>query len=158
MHITRPTFPPGYVDAPKRSIAWGYIEQRLAEAINYWMCTVRPDGRPHAVPRWALYVNGRVYYDGSPETRHVRNLTGNPRVALHLESGEQAVIVEGESRAMRPDKALDAQLVAAFAKYAPLGYAPKSGQWDDGGLFEFTPKVVLAWTKFNEDPTKFVLE
>jgi hypothetical protein len=42
-------------------------------------------------------------------------------------------------------------------KYADLGYAPVPTQWDDGGLFEIAPRVIIAWTRFSEDPTKFTL-
>jgi hypothetical protein len=158
-HITRPFFPPGYVDRPTATVPWEYVEQQLADSLHYWMCSVRPDGRPHVVPRWAVYVEGRVYYDGSPETRHARNVAENPNVALHLESGEKALIAEGTCRAAgKPSAALAEKLVAAYrAKYAALGYAPEPTQWDEGGLYEFIPRKVLAWTKFNEDPTKFIL-
>ncbi len=44
------------------------------------------------------------------------------------------------------------------AVHAAAGYAPDASQWDDGGLLEITPRTVLSWTKFNEDPTKFVFE
>ena len=157
---TRPHFPPGYVDRPSGHVAWEWVEQRLEQAVHYWLCTVRPDGRPHAVPKWAVWVDGSIYFDGSPETLHARNLARNPEVVVHLESGEQAVMVEGQARAFgRPGAGLAARLAAAYrGKYAALGYAPQPDQWDDGGLFEILPRVILAWTKFSEDPTKFVLE
>jgi nitroimidazol reductase NimA-like FMN-containing flavoprotein (pyridoxamine 5'-phosphate oxidase superfamily) len=84
------------------------------------VCSVRPDGRPHAVPKWAVYVDGRIYFDGSPQTRHARNLALNPAVVLHLESGERAVIVEGSGRAIdRPPSDLALRLVQAYGrKYA----------------------------------------
>jgi nitroimidazol reductase NimA-like FMN-containing flavoprotein (pyridoxamine 5'-phosphate oxidase superfamily) len=157
---TRPVFPSGYVDRPTAEVPWEYVEQQLTDAIHYWMCSVRPDNRPHVVPRWAVYVEGRIYYDGSPETRHARNVTENPHVALHLESGEKALIAEGTCRAAgKPVPELAEKIAAAYrAKYAALGYAPEPTQWDEGGLYEFTPRKVLAWTKFNEDPTKFILK
>jgi nitroimidazol reductase NimA-like FMN-containing flavoprotein (pyridoxamine 5'-phosphate oxidase superfamily) len=135
------------------------VEAQLQDAVHYWLCTVRADGRPHAVPKWAVWVEGKIYFDGSPETRHARNLALNPAVVIHLESGEQAVIVEGLARAIdKPAVELAGMVAAAYRrKYAGLGYAPKQTQWDAGGLFEIGPRVVLAWTKFTEDPTKFIL-
>ena len=157
--VSRPTFPPGYVDRPSAHVAWDWVEQQLGDAVHYWLCTVRPDGRPHAVPKWAVYLDGRIYFDGSPQTRHARNLARNPEVVLHLESGERAVIVEGSGRAIdRPSADLALRVADAYRrKYAALGYSPEPGQWDDGGLFEIAPRIILAWTKFTEDPTKFVL-
>ncbi len=158
--ISRPAFPPGYVDNPTTSVPWEQVEARLTEAKNYWLCSVRPDGRPHAVPRWAVYVEGRIYYDGSPATRHARNIARNPHVCLHLESGDRALIVEGEAReAGQPAPELAQKLSAAYrAKYTAFGYAPEPNQWDEGGLFVFTPRKVLTWTNFMEDPTRFELE
>jgi len=169
--ITRPHFPPGYVDHPISEVAWDYVAQQLTDARNYWLCSVRSpsqaearagqaSGRPHCVPRWAVYLDGKIYYDGSPETRHARNIMENPHVSLHLESGSQAVILEGTSRpAGVPSAELAGRLSAAYkAKYAADGYAPEPDQWDQGGLYVFTPRQCLAWTVFNEDPTKFVFE
>ena len=157
--VTRPHFPPGYVDRPTGHVPWAWVEKQLEDAVHYWLCTVRTDGRPHAVPKWAVYVDGKIYFDGSRETRHARNLAQNPAVVLHLESGERAVIVEGSGRAIdRPPKDLALRLARAYGrKYADLGYSPEPTQWDDGGLFEVGPRVILAWTKLTEDPTKFVL-
>ncbi len=158
--VTRPRFPPGYVDHPQALLPWPEVEQRLAEAKSYWLCTVRPDGRPHAVPKWGVWLNGRIYFDGSPETRHARNIAHNPHVSMHLESGDEAVILEGVCRASpRPAPKLGLRLAEAYAaKYALFGYSPKPDQWDGGGLFVVTPRVVLAWTRFTEDPTKFLLD
>jgi len=157
--ILRPQFPPGYVDNPKTFLTWESVEQKLREAINYWLCSVRPNARPHSIPKWAVWVNGRIYFDGSPETRHARNIAQNPYVSVHLESGTEAVMMDGAARELRPTRELAQAIAAAYtAKYKSFGYAPEPHQWDEGGLFEIQPHTVLAWTKFNEDPTKFVFE
>jgi nitroimidazol reductase NimA-like FMN-containing flavoprotein (pyridoxamine 5'-phosphate oxidase superfamily) len=82
--VTRPYFPKGYVDDPKSLMHWSQVEAKLTDAINYWICSTRPDGRPHVIPRWAVWVDGKIYYDGSPETRHAKNITVNPNISLHL--------------------------------------------------------------------------
>lgn len=154
---SRPRFPQGYVDHPTKWLSWSQVEQRLAEARHYWICSTRPNGRPHAIPKWAVWVDGRVFFDGSPETRHARNLAANPFVVLHLESGAEAVIVEGTAREIRrPAPELAAKIARAYAaKYAEMGYAPEPSQWDAGGLYQLTPRTVIAWTNFTENPTKF---
>ncbi len=158
--ITRPKFPPGYVDHPKSTVSWEYVAQRLEESKNYWLSSVRPNGRPHTIPRWGVFVDGKFYYDGSPETRHAHNIVQNPYITLHLEDGEQAVIAEGTSAPVgKPEPELAAKIAAAYcAKYEAHGYAPKPDQWDEGGLYAFTPKKVLAWTVFFENPTRFTFE
>src|SRR5512141_1491767 len=95
--VSRPDFPPGYVDRPTGEVPWEYVAAQLTGARHYWLCSTRPDGRPHVVPRWCVYLDGRIYYDGSPETLHAHNIMRNPNVSVHLESGEKAIILEGIS-------------------------------------------------------------
>jgi hypothetical protein len=102
-------------------------------------------------------VRGRLYFDGSPQTRHARNIARNPFVSVHLESGEKAVIVDGTAGEKKPSRALAVAIARAYAKkYAALGYSPKPNSWDAGGLFEIVPASVIAWSSFAVDPTKFV--
>jgi len=158
--ISRPQFPPGYVDHPISEVSWEYVAGQLTAAKNYWLCSVRPDGRPHCVPRWAVYLDGLIYYDGSPETRHARNIMLNSHVSLHLESGDEAIMMEGEAKpAGKPSAELARRLSQAYKdKYTADGYAPEPDQWDEGGLYVFTPRQCLAWTVFFENPTKFVFD
>lgn len=158
--ITRPTFPPGYVDKPASFLTWDWVAAHLAESKHYWLCSVRPNGHPHVIPRWAVYVDGKIYYDGSPETRHARNIELNPNITVNLESGTEAIILEGTSvAAEKPSPEFAQKLSQAYKKkYRDFGYAPEPNSWDQGGLFVFTPRQCIAWSKFNEDPTKFVFE
>jgi nitroimidazol reductase NimA-like FMN-containing flavoprotein (pyridoxamine 5'-phosphate oxidase superfamily) len=104
-----------------------------------------------------VWVNGRLYFDGSPQTRHARNIAANPFISLHLESGEKAVIVEGTARELKPARELAVKVAQAYTgKYAAAGYSPQLDSWDAGGLFEITPHTVIAWNSFTDDPTKFV--
>lgn len=158
--ITRPKFPKGYVEKPTSTLTWEQVSTQLREAKHYWLCTVRPSGRPHVVPRWGVFLDNKFYYDGSSNTRHAQNLAANKYTVLHLESGEHAVILEGVSKtAGKPTPELALRLAKAIGdKYSALGYSPKPNQWDDGGLYVFTPRKCIAWSVFNQDPTKFIFE
>jgi hypothetical protein len=158
--ITRPKFPKGYVDKPVSFVTWDWVAAQLAESKNYWLCSVRPNGRPHVVPRWAVYVDGKIYYDGSPETRHSRNIKLSPNIAVHLENGTQPIILYGISvPSEKPSPELGKKLSQAYKeKYKDLGYAPEPNSWDEGGLFVFTMHECITWTNFLEDPTKFLFE
>jgi len=163
--ITRPKFPKGYADNPASYVAWDWVAEQLASAKHYWLCSVRPpstnaQGRPHVVPRWGVFIDNKFYYDGSPETRHSQNIAKNSNVALHLESGEKAIIMEGTSQpAEKPNPDFAKQLAKAISgKYSALGYSPEPTQWDEGGLFVFTPRQCIAWSSFTENPTKFIFE
>lgn len=142
-------------------LSWADVETRLVGSRNYWLCSVRPDGTPHSVPRWGVWTDGRFYYDGAPATRHVRNVELNSAVTLTLESGTEVVVVEGESHAASAEpEVLGVRLAAAFAKYAP-DYAPGPDSWsgdDGGGLRVIVPKRALAWFSFPTDCTRFVFD
>lgn len=157
----RPLIPAGY-GLPTTTdgvLAWGAVEERLRSAKHYWLATVRPDGTPHVVPRWGVWLDGRFYYDGSPATRHARNLTTNPACTLNLESGTEVVIIEGGSaRTSAPTDPLGTRLAAEFGKYAELGYEPAADSWsaeDGGGLCVLSPKRAFAWFSFPHDCTRF---
>jgi len=161
MRRERPTFPDGYglPDTEEGLLEWSTIEQRLVASKHYWLSTVRPDGRPHTIPRWGVWLDDRFYYDGSPATRHARNAELNPNCTLTLEDGSRAVILEGTSVATRADADLGARLAAAFEKYHDDGYSPAADAWsgeDGGGLRVFTPRTAMAWTTFPTDATRFV--
>ena len=141
-------------------LKWSDVESRLQDSVHYWMATTRPDGTPHVVPRWGVWVDRRFWYDGSPETIHVKNLVANTACVLHLEDGRQAVIVEGQSeRADPPGLEFGGRLSSEFVrKYAELGYSPQPDSWegpDSGGLRVLTPKKAMAWFDFPADVTRF---
>ena len=158
--VSRAKFPDGYIENPKSLLSWQEVEQRLVTAKNYWLGSVHPDQRPHAVPVWGVWLQGRFYFDGSPQTRHARNIFNNPAIGVHLESGDEAVILEGVCRMLsQPPIALTEPVARAYReKYTRFGYSPQADQWDGGGLFEVTPGKVLAWTHFTVDPTRFMFE
>jgi hypothetical protein len=159
--VGRPVLPEGYgVPLDNQDLLpWSYIQERMQAARNYWICTVRPDGRPHATPVWGVWIDDVFYFEGSLETRRAQNLLANPAVTVHLESGSEVVILDGEAQAIsRPDPALGQRLSEKYGeKYAGMGYSPGPDAWDNGGLFAVHAKTVLAWTKFPQDTTRFQL-
>jgi hypothetical protein len=160
--IDRPELPDGYgVPEDEHGVLeWSVVEARLEASLHYWLATTRPDGRPHVVPRWGVWIDGRFWYDGSVETVHVRNLHLNPACVLHLEDGKRAVIVEGRSDAApAPGPLLGERLATEItAKYGYAGYSPQPDSWegpDSGGLRVFTPAKAMAWFNFPADVTRF---
>lgn len=156
----RPRMPDGYgVDTASLFVEWETIVARLRDSPNYWLATTRRDGRPHVVPRWGVWLEDRFWYDGSPETLHVRNLEHNPSCSLHLESGTEVTIVDGLSEPSDPILGeLGERLAAEYArKYAPQ-YTPSANAWSDeiaGGMRVINPQKVLAWSDFPNDLTRF---
>lgn len=79
------------------------MDARLDTALNIWLATVRPDGRPHLIPIWFVIDNGRWYICTGSRSVKARNLHANPHVALALEDGANAYVVEGEARPVEPN-------------------------------------------------------
>lgn len=36
-------------------LPWSWAERKLAESRNFWVVTLWPDGRPHAMPVWGVW-------------------------------------------------------------------------------------------------------
>jgi len=161
----QPDIPDGYglADTDNNLLEWEDVDKQLCEALHYWLSTTRPDGRPHVVPRWGAWIDGTLYYDGSPETVHARNLSTNQACTLHIGSGADAIIVDGHATASRPVDGNAGGLGEAIAaeigrKYSALGYEPAADAWsgpDAGGLAIFSPSKALAWNSFPVDLTRF---
>ena len=154
----RPVMPDGYgvPEHDEGMLDWSWAVERLTTAKNYWFHTTRPDGRPHAMPAWAAWVDGALYFDGSPETRRARNLAQNASIVIHLESGDEVVIVEGEAVYIpKIERAVAERLAAALgAKYGPT-YVPAPNTWDEGGLWTLRPTAAFAWTEFPKNVTRW---
>jgi hypothetical protein len=157
---SRPVLPRDYgvPESDEGMLPWSWAVDQLQRARNYWFSTTRPDGRPHAMPAWAVWVDDALFFDGSPETRRGRNLAHNPAISVHLESGDQVVILEGDAlEAGKPDPGLAQRLVTAFeAKYAAShDYHPAPTTWDNGGLWRLRPTVAFGWTEFPRGMTRW---
>jgi len=149
----KPHFPPEYGD-PAERLAWSDVEKRLGEARQYWIASVRPDGRPHVVPRDGMWIDAALYYGGSPETVHHRNVTQNPNVVVHIGDGWEAFIVEGAIEVEVPTEEKAQRLSdEMFAKYPVYGRLPT--KVFKAGVAVLRPKVVLAWTDFTKNATRF---
>lgn len=162
--VDRPQFPDGYgiPTSLEGLLPWEHASQRLQAALIYWVGTVRPNGRPHTSPIWGVWLENKLYFDGSAMARRSQNIAQNPAVAIHIESGgdgKEVVMLEGDAfRVLGVDFDLDyrKRLSAAYiAKYGDEGYKPEPDQWDEHGIYEIRPRTVIAWTTFNVDPTRW---
>lgn len=158
---SRPHIPEyGIPNTEEGMLPWSHVGERMEKALNYWICTVSPQGEPHATPVWGVWLNETLYFDGSPQTRRGRNLAANPNVAVHLESGDDVVIFRGEVEQIDGrDREFSTRLAAAYtAKYQAKGYAPAPDTWDEGGLYVLQPRAVFAWTNFPHDATRWLFD
>lgn len=128
----------------KQYLPFSHAEDRLTKSRNYWICTSRPDGRPHSIPVWGFWIDGAVYFGTARSSRKARNLAHNAAVSIHLDSGDDVVILEGNAVEVDlSDKPTFKKLdTASRAKYKmPLMVMPEAV------LYSVRPRVVLAWTE-----------
>lgn len=148
--------PEGYGN-PTTLLQWDAVRQDLEAASQYWVASIRPDGRPHAVPRDGIWLDDTWYYGGSPKTVHNHNLQHNPEVVMHVGDGLKAIIVEGQSKHMTPGYGLAERLAdATNKKYSHYGMNTTAETYVARGTLALKARRVLAWINLPEDATRFL--
>ena len=143
----RPDVPAAYgvLDAADGDglVAWPDVIRRLEAAGAYWVCSARLDGRPHSVPVWGVWLDEIFYFGTHRQSRKARNLVDNPYITLHLDSSEQAVIVEGPARQIG-----DAQLRALVDRAYAAKYDLETGAPGDdpNPIYAVRPRFAFAWS------------
>ncbi len=118
----------------------------LDEAKIMVLASVRPDGRPHAVPIWFVWHDGVLYFGTDVDTVKVHNIAERPEVVAVVERGGQegashAVIVQGPAVRITPTALPDGALRAFRGKYA---WDPSSRSATTA-LFAVSPRSVRSW-------------
>jgi nitroimidazol reductase NimA-like FMN-containing flavoprotein (pyridoxamine 5'-phosphate oxidase superfamily) len=155
----RPPSPGKAYGVPKDQkglLPWSHVVERMTQAQHYWVCTVSAQGRPHATPVDGIWLDDRLYFSGSPDTRRHRNLAENSSVCIHLESTSDVVILHGEAHEFRaPDR--DLALRLSQASQQKYGYEPKPADYENStGMYcVFKPQVVYAWKALLKDVTRW---
>jgi hypothetical protein len=146
---SRPEIPESY-GVPRGGegmLPWSHVGERMSASRNYWLATVRPDGRPHSVPVWGVWVEDRLHFGGGRSTRKARNVASNPSVVAHSESGDDVVILEG---------IVEEVIDPALQKRIDDAYESKYGIRHGTPVWVLRPRVVYAWSRFPVDATRWV--
>jgi nitroimidazol reductase NimA-like FMN-containing flavoprotein (pyridoxamine 5'-phosphate oxidase superfamily) len=144
----------------KGMLDWEWARERLEVALVYWVASIRPEGGPHVMPTWGVWLDERFWFEGGMGTRRARNIAHNPAIVVHVEQGDDAVIVEGMAEMTRsPDADLAARLVEGYGKYRTShGYTADPANWESGGLWAMRPTLAFAWSKYPQDATRWHFE
>jgi hypothetical protein len=114
-------FAPGYQIADAQGggglLPWSWAAVRLEAAHNYWVSTVCPDGRPHAMPVWGVWLDDALHFSTGSRSRKARNLAADPRCVVTTERADEAVIVEGVAESFAGSELVERFLAAYNAKY-----------------------------------------
>lgn len=76
-------------------LPWKWAAKTIAESREFWMVTVRPDGRPHAMIVWGVWFDGAFWFGTGRKTQKARNLEKNPNCVVGTQNAAEAVILEG---------------------------------------------------------------
>jgi general stress protein 26 len=141
----RPQFPPGYGISRRRAglLSWRFVQDRMKKAKNYWVSTTRSGGRPHTMPVWGVWMDDRLYFCTDRASRKARNLSANPAVVAHLESGDEVVIIEGRAAEVTA-RAEIRKLERAYCRKYKVRFADIPG---DILVCAIRPQAALAWTE-----------
>jgi len=151
---------PGYgilpADQGSGLMPWSEAERRLSVSHDYWVATVRPDGRPHVMPVWGVWLDGRLWFSSSLGSRKARNLAADPRCTVTTDDARNPVVVDGVV-----ERVADAGPIAAFvdavnAKYA-AGMTVEFQDPTVNATFAVRPATVFALTDgdFQGSPTRW---
>ena len=145
---------PGYGISKSKTgmLPWKWAAKTLTESREYWIVTVRPDGRPHAMIIWGLWFDGAFWFGTGGKTQKARNLSRNPNCVVGTQNAAEAVILEGVAELVTDSELRRKLEPASLSKYGMSGgdgseplyrVRPRRAF----GLVEKTfPKTATRWT------------
>jgi hypothetical protein len=125
---------------------WPEIAARLEPARNYWVACAGPDGTPHASPVWGVVLDGALIFYTGVSTVKARYLRADPRLVVHLESGDDVLIVRGTvDETADPDdvRAVQAAFAAKYTDPDDIPYLPVGPPREV--VFTVRPTSATAW-------------
>ena len=96
---------------------WPEARDELAQVRRYWLTTVAPDGLPHVMPLFGVWVDDALYFTSNPDRRKARNLAGNGRCAVAAGAETLDLVLQGEAVRVRDEATLRLIAEAYDAKY-----------------------------------------
>jgi PPOX class probable F420-dependent enzyme len=98
-------------------LMWAEVEERLARSHDYWLASCRPDGRPHLMPVWAVWLDGSLWFSSSNGSRKTRNLRATPTCSVSTDDARNPVVVEADAEPVADPAQLRRVLDAENDKY-----------------------------------------
>src|SRR5262249_18432881 len=138
------SLPAGYGSpsgVPGERLPWSRVEDWIVGSRNYWLCTTRPNGRPHAKPVWGVWIDDALPFSTPRESLTMGNVAAGSPLLVPLESGEQVAIFEGKPEPVRDSALLERFVVTYESKY----------NWrvdvsdPDTPVLSLRPESVLGW-------------
>jgi nitroimidazol reductase NimA-like FMN-containing flavoprotein (pyridoxamine 5'-phosphate oxidase superfamily) len=140
----RPKFPKEWhvPNDPKLWITWEHMNDKLAKETVYWISTAGSRGRPHAVPVWGIWTQNSFYFETDPNSVKGRNLSNNGTIVVHVQDGNDTVILEGRARKEKRSEKLNRLKKEYTRKYR---YTPDWSNERNQIVFRVEPRIAHAW-------------
>ena len=122
----------------------------------YWITTVRPSGRPHVTPLYALWHDGAMWFCTGADERKGRNLAANTRCVLTTgnndDDGGLDVVLEADAVQVTDETRLRVVADGWEAKYGPdWHWEIEDGSFAADGrhalVYELAPTVAFGFGK-----------
>jgi nitroimidazol reductase NimA-like FMN-containing flavoprotein (pyridoxamine 5'-phosphate oxidase superfamily) len=151
---------PGYgiaeASGGKGLLPWSWALERLNDAHNYFVATARPDGRPHVMPVWGVWLDDAFFFSTGTTSRKARNLATNAHCVVTTERADESVIVEGVAEEVEDEAALTRFKEVYHEKY----------DWEidtsAGGIYAVRARVAFGFIEaadnFTKTATRWVFE
>ncbi len=109
------------------------------------LATVYPDCRPHVVPVNYVFLDGRFYIGVDYESRKVRNVQKNNKVALVIDvyKPNRGILIEGEATLLDRGPEFKRVYSIFYERFAWVRRDP----WDEGEapFIAVTPLKKVSW-------------
>ena len=151
---------PGYGVKPAADgtglLPWAWAEERLVSSRDFWLASTGPDGEPHLMPVWAVWLSGALWFSSSNDSRKTRNLRADGRCSLATDDAQQPVVADGVAEVVAGGDDLARMLAAENAKYG-TDYGIDMLDPRDNTCFRVRPRWVFALdaADFTGSPTRW---
>jgi len=107
-------------DAGTGLLPWAWAQERLAASRNYWVVSLWPGGRPHAMPVWGVWDGAALWFSSGPRSRKARNLAADPRTVVTTEDAGEPVVLEGTAALVSARAEIERVAALMDAKYGGI--------------------------------------
>jgi nitroimidazol reductase NimA-like FMN-containing flavoprotein (pyridoxamine 5'-phosphate oxidase superfamily) len=135
------------VDTPDwEALPWSWAAERLAGYRNFWVVTVTPAGRPHALPVWGVWSDDdqRFAFSCAPGSRKRKNLATNPHVTIAGDDTIECISLQGTAAPTSDAARQDVWIERYLAKYQPLSPELNGEFLRENAFLEVTPDRAFA--------------
>jgi Pyridoxamine 5'-phosphate oxidase len=133
---------------------WSWALERLEKSHNYWIATSRPDGGPHLMLVWGIWLQDTFWFSTGPRARKAKNIAANPRCVIGTEKADEAVILEGTAEEIKDRAAWKVFSQEYDRKYG--GDVLKMLESSGGNVYRVRPHTAFGQDEHAENFTESV--